>query len=451
MKIISAIIILFFTCSYKQMPQYFEEIQLTNDLTYHHDLDNNDNFSPDNQWLVYDTRTDDGGIAESNRIEKVNVLTGEKKVVYQVPNNHFWGPGVGAASYSPVANQIVFIHGLKGVTKENPYQQWRRTGYMIDEDNDNKGIWVDARNIEYPYTKGALRGGTHRHEFSGDGNWIGFTYNDAIMKNLEDKTGNRYNLRTIGISKKGQKIQINNPSNENFSGEWFSALVVKVVPNPKDGSDEISHAAGDSWIGKNGYKKPNGQQQMARGFIGTVKENGENIDEVFVVDIPENIEEAGIYGKLEGNELELPQPPKGASQRRLTFTSKQKYKGCIGIVRASSDGEYLAFVAKDNQGVKQIFCISPNGGKMEQITFHNTDVEGSLRWHPIEKSIFYIQAGSINQVKLGPSNFEDSYRVISKPSVPSPTNLVVSHDAKSLAFNRLIKNTKQVFLINLEK
>ncbi len=31
---------------------------------------------------------------------------------------------------------------------------------------------------------GALRGGTHRHEWSGDGKWIGFTYNDAILKAL---------------------------------------------------------------------------------------------------------------------------------------------------------------------------------------------------------------------------------------------------------------------------
>jgi hypothetical protein len=66
---------------------FLPEIQLTNDLTYNHDLDNNDNFSPDNQWLIYDTRTDDGGIAASAKIEKVNVKTGEKKVVYEIKNN----------------------------------------------------------------------------------------------------------------------------------------------------------------------------------------------------------------------------------------------------------------------------------------------------------------------------------------------------------------------------
>jgi hypothetical protein len=175
------------------------EKQLTSDLNYNHDLDNNDNFSPDNQWLVYDTRTDAGGIAISNKIEKVNVKTGEKKVLYEITDNHPWGPGAAAVSYSPVDFSVVFIHGLNNSTEKNPYQQWRRTGIMVDEKNPGQPIYMDARNVDSPFTVGALRGGTHRHEFSGDGNWIGFTYNDAIMHSLEEKTGEKHNLRTIGV------------------------------------------------------------------------------------------------------------------------------------------------------------------------------------------------------------------------------------------------------------
>lgn len=454
---ISIILIFLLLTSCKTM-RFFPEIQLTNDLTYHHDLDNNDNFSPDNQWLVYDTRTDEGGIAASAKIEKVNVRTGEKKVVYEIKNNQIFGPGVGAASYSPVANQIVFIHGLNNVTEQNPYQQWRRTGVMIDEARNDNPIYVDARDINSPFTKGALRGGTHRHEFSGDGNWIGFTYNDAIMKALEDSTGQKHNLRTIGVSKKSKSIEVSDKKEgENISGEWFTALVVKVTPNPKIGSDEISHAAGDSWVGKNGYLKPDGTRQMARAFIGTVKaENGENVDEVFIVNIPENIEIDGESGPLEGKETQLPQPPKGASQRRLTFTAKSSHAGCTGIVRASFDGNLLAFLAKDEQNIKQIFTISPNGGKPKQITFHESDVEGSVRWHPSGKSIFYIWNGSVCEVEINDIDFDKRLKIISKPSEPSPTNLVVSHDGNTLAFNRLIENphsglkNKQIFLIQLK-
>ncbi len=437
---------------------FLPEIKLTNNLTYHHDLDNNDNFSPDNQWLVYDTRTDDGGIAASAKIEKVNVNTGEKRVVYEIKNNQIFGPGVGAASYSPVANQIIFIHGLNNVTKENPYQQWRRTGVMIDESRLDNPIFVDARDISFPFTKGALRGGTHRHEFSGDGNWIGFTYNDAIMKTLEDSTGEKHNLRTIGVSKKGKTVDIPDKNNgENLSGEWFSALVVRVVSNPKIASDEISHATGDSWVGKNGYLKSDGTRQIARAFIGTVKaENGENVDEIFIVDIPENIEIDGEFGSLVGTETHLPQPPKGASQRRLTFTSKTKNSGCTGIVRSNFDGSLLAFLAKDTQNVKQIFTISPNGGIPKQTTFHETDIEGSIRWNPSGKSIFYIWNGSICEVQLNKLDFDKRLKVISKPTQPSPSNLVVSHDGKILAFNRLLENPengqkcKQIFLIQID-
>lgn len=437
---------------------FLPEKQLTNDLTYNHDLDNNDNFSPDNQWLIYDTRTDHGGIAASAKIEKVNVNTGEKKIVYEIKNNQAFGPGVGAASYSSVCNQIVFIHGLKNVTNENPYQQWRRTGVMIDESMPNKPIFIDARDTAFPFTKGALRGGTHRHEFSGDGKWIGFTYNDAIMKALEDSTGENHNLRTIGVSKKGKSVDIIDKKNgENLSGEWFSALVVNVVSKPKIGSDEISKAASDSWVGNYGYLKPNGKRQLARAFIGTIKnEYGENIDEVFIVDIPENIEIDGEYGFLEGSETQLPTPPKGTSQRRLTFTSKTSHAGCIGIVRSTLDGNLLAFLAKDSNHINQIFTISPNGGRLKQITFHESDVEGSIRWHPSGNSIFYIWNGSICEVEIKKKDFDKRLKIISKPMNPSPSNLVLSHEGKILAFNRLIENptnglkSKQIFLINLD-
>ena len=62
-----------FLMSHCHTATYPEETQLTTDLSYNHDLDNNDNFSPDNQWLVYDTRTHAGGIAASSRIERVRV------------------------------------------------------------------------------------------------------------------------------------------------------------------------------------------------------------------------------------------------------------------------------------------------------------------------------------------------------------------------------------------
>ena len=432
------------------------EKQITFDLTYNHDLDNNDNFSPDNQWLVYDTRTDAGGIAISSKIEKVHIQTGEKKVLYELKNNQSWGPGIGAVSYSPVDFSVVFIRGLLNSTEGNPYQQWRRTGIIIDEKNPNVPIYMDARNIDFPFKEGALRGGTHRHEFSGDGHWIGFTYNDAIMQSLEAKTGEKHNLRTIGVSKKNTPLDVKNlHDGENNGGEWFSAIVVQVVPNPQPGSDEISHAAGDSWVGKKGYPKPNGDYQLARAFIGTVKDkNGQPVDEVFVVDIPNEINIKGNSGPLEGTPETMPAPPKGAIQRRLTYTADTQYPGCTGIVRSDLMGENLAYLAFDAQGIKQVFILSPKGGTPRQLTEHTTSVAGGLRWHPSGNSVFYVHDGKIAQCKLGEDSFNDRMKYLTSKQVAEPTNIVLSHDGKTLAFNRILtyangQTSKQIFILEL--
>lgn len=428
-----------------------EETRITHDLSYNHDLDNNDNFSPDDDWLVYDIRTDEGGIGACSRIEKVNVETGEVVVLYELKQNQDYGPGAGAVSYSHTENKVAFIHGLLNITKENPYQQWRRTGVIIDDAYRGVPIFMDSRDISQPFTPGALRGGTHRHEWSRDGGWIGYTYNDAIMKQLEDSTGEKHNLRTIGVSKAIKPTVLeNDPTGENVNGEWVSALVVKVVPNPTAGSDEISHAAGDSWVGTSGYTKADGTLQRARGFIGTVKgENGKAINEVFIVDIPDDITIAGEDGPLEGTITTMPSVPKGASQRRLTFTSNSEKPGCTGIVRSSADGSKLAFSASDENGVQQIFTISPLGGQSVQQTFHETDAQSGVRWHPNGNEICYVWDNCII------SKSADGSKEFNKLTVTTdlaPANLVWSHDSKTIAFNRKVKNeagimTKQIFTI----
>lgn len=430
-----------------------EEIQITHDLSYNHALDNNDNFSPNDEWLVYDIRTDEGGIGACSRIEKVNVHTEEIVVLYELKQNQDYGPGAGAVSYSHIENKVVFIHGLLSITKENPYQQWRRTGVIIDDAYPGVPIFMDSRDISRPFTPGALRGGTHRHEWSRDGGWIGYTYNDAIMKHLEDSTGEKHNLRTIGVSKEIKPTVLrDDPTGENVSGEWISALVVKVVSNPTPGSDEISHAASDSWVGVSGYTKADGTQQRARGFIGTLKgDDGKTINEVFIVDIPDDITVAGEDGPLEGTLTAMPSVPEGASQRRLTFTSNSEKPGCTGIVRSSADGSKLAFLSSDADGIQQIFTISPQGGQPTQQTFHETDVQSGVRWRPDGNEICYVWDNSIIS-KSADGSKEFNKLTISTDLVPN--DLVWSHDGKTIAFNRKVKNeagvlTKQIFVMNL--
>ena len=435
-----------------------EEVQLSNDYLKNFDLDGRHNFSPDDKWLVYDTRPVQGGIADCKTIEKINIETGEVKVLYNTNIPPRYGPGVGAASYSPIEEKVIFIHGLQNNSIERPYEQWRRTGVIIDENHMEKPIFLDARDVISPFTAGALRGGTHDHEWSGDGKWIGFTYNDAIMKELEDRTGEPWNLRTIGVAKPVVSVKVDHTNNdENVDGIWFSVLVVKVVPYPTPASDEISHASGDNWIGKSGYQKLDKKWQRARAFLGTVRNSkGISVPEVFVVDIPEIITQPSSSGPLEGTLSTFPNPPEGTVQRRLTFTAETKYPGCIGILRCSEDGKYIAYRKKDNNGIVQVFFISPLDGKTVQVTNHKSDVQSAIRWDSNGNYIYYVNDNSIIQCSvLEGEKFGISKKITDKSLLP-PSNIVLSHDGKIIAFNREVKSNngkdiiKQIYKISVE-
>ncbi|MCC5929643.1 MAG: DUF3748 domain-containing protein [Cyclobacteriaceae bacterium] len=434
---------------------YMMEKQITFDLDYNHDLDNNDNFSPDDAWLVYDTRTPEGGIAVSSKIEKVHLESGKKVVLYELAKNQPWGPGAGAVSYSHNHKMVVFIRGLMNAREEYPYAQWRRTGIIVNDERPGIPVYMDARDILPPFTPGALRGGTHRHEFSYDGQWVGYTYNDAIMEALERQSGQKKNLRTIGVSKKGVSVEVpTDESGENNPGEWFSVLVVHVVPEPTPGSDEISHAAADSWIGHQGYTNSEGKKQIARSFLGTVRNQaGKGVQELFVVDIPADIHEEGELGPLEGTELTMPAPPAGAVQRRLTYTAEMKYPGCKGITRSNADGSLIAYLAYDENGILQVFLISPLGGKPQQLTWHTSDVGGSVRWHPDGDRLVYVWDNSIVLCRLGDEAFEKRHNRLTDPVAGAPSGLVWSHNGKTLAFNRDVINpvtqtsTEQIFVL----
>ena len=271
----------------------FKIMQLTHDNSGH-TIHNTQCFSQDDEWIVYDTRNNDTMIASTGNISMVNTQTGEIRELYHTEHQTLYGPGVGAATFSPVANRVIFIHGIRNADKNNPYGFTRRTGVAIDIAKPFHPIFMDARDITPPFTPGALRGGTHAHNWSADGKWISFTYNDYIIQQLEKKDASVKDLRTVGVMIPGPVHVAHDPSEENNSGEMFSVIVAKVTENPQPGSDEIDKAFDEGWIGTKGYKKSDGKwQHRAIAFQGEViNPDGTKKTEVFVLDLPEDLTKA---------------------------------------------------------------------------------------------------------------------------------------------------------------
>ncbi|HYH01789.1 MAG TPA: DUF3748 domain-containing protein, partial [Bacillota bacterium] len=308
------------------------EHQLTHDAKGHC-LNSTQCFSSDGKLIVYDTRNVDSGLASNGQIRVINHETGEDRLVYQTDKQSAFGPGVGAATFSPAGNRVLFLAGIRNADETRPYSLTRRTGFAVDINNPLKAVRMDARDIDSPYTPGALRGGTHAHSWSGDGKWISFTYNDHVLheaikavSNAHDSSDikNIIDTRTVGVMFPRSTVVADADDVENISGTMCSVLVTEVVKNPAPGSDEISRAFDECWIGNNGYLLPDGnRQQRAIAFQGELlDEKGNKKTEIFVVDIAADLASRPPGGFFPGTATTLPSVPAGVKQRRISFTEK---------------------------------------------------------------------------------------------------------------------------------
>ncbi|MBK8946255.1 MAG: DUF3748 domain-containing protein [Ignavibacteriae bacterium] len=383
------------------------EKQLTNS-SKNHALDNNDNFSPDGNYLCYDTRATiyNENLANCKSIEKVEIATGVETILWQPENitGENAAPGIAAVSYHPKENKVIFIHGpfLSEVKHRGYYNIRNRNG--VEVDGNGKGILtkVDFRDIlNSETTHGAHRGGTHRHEYSRTGNRIGFTYDDFILQTYD---------RTIGYLEKS-------PNSANEATHFFS-VILKPSEIGKSKPGEIEKANDDSWVDSLG---------TMRAFIGKVR-NGNGIDyssDLFVADIPLDVD---ITSSFSGNKFEYPNPAKGIKIRRLTNGMKAS-----GIVRGSFDGKSIAFTALDENSIKQLFIIKADGSQIvpKKVTNFNSDVN-NIRWHANNNWIFFISNGNIFAANVDLENSGLTIQFTNDNLERS--QLVVSNDGKLLAY-----------------
>ena len=408
----------------------------------HHQLTNINSWTPDSQWLAFDVRPS-GASFSGETIERVNVFTGAVEVIYRASQ----GAHVGVVTVDPqLPERYAFIHG-----PENPDENWhydfhRRRGVIVEAGH---AATLDALDITAPFTPGALRGGTHVHVWSPDGSRLSFTYNDGVLHELDP----RLDLRNIGVALPCGPVVVPKQHPREYDGSHFCVLVSKTTVEPKPGSDEINRAYEEGWVGKQGYMTSEGhEQRWALAFIGdTCSPSGEKVPELFIVDLPDELAafQQATTEPLCGTSTTLPAPPQGIQQRRLTFTSHNRYPGLVNLprhwVRSSPDGSQLAFLMRDDAGIVQLWVISPNGGEPRQITTGEQGVQSAFNWHPDGKSLGFIQQGRIVVCDIREGSITPLTSLTQQEL--SPDAVVFSPDGQYIAWMQEVEGFRQLFMV----
>jgi len=435
-----AIVALYSLAKRTDGPGMNSEMQLTN-APYGHILTNAAVWSPDSNWIVYDTRSDAAGEQfDGTRIEAVNIQTREVRVLYESKN----GAHCGVASWHPKEMQIAFILGPENPTQDWSYAAMRRQGIIVDFNTPKQSRNLDARNLVAPYTPGALRGGSHVHMWHPIGDRLSFTYDDHVLAASVLRNSEK-NRRTIGVSIANKAVNVPKTHPRNHDGSMFSAIVADTTSQPRLGSDDIISAYEEAWIGERGYAKPDGTwQKYALAFQGLVTSaNAQTVPEVYVLDLPDDLAQAGS-----GTPQTMPTPPRGTAQRRLTFTENTKYPGLHGPrhwLRSSPDGSRIGFLRKDDDGDVQFWTVSPNGGTATASTRSTLPITSCFTWNPagtkvaivVDKSVCVIDASNGKMLRLTKPS-DDA-------SAPRPEACVFSPDGKWIAYIRRQQSQNEWF------
>lgn len=442
-----------------QLQQEMKLIDLEKQITTEskgHILTNTAVWSPDSEWIVYDTRSDlSGDVFDGSTIEMVNIHTGEVKVLYHSTN----GANCGVATFHPHENKVVFILGPENPTPDWQYSASHRQGVIVVLSRPDVAINLDARDLTPPFTPGALRGGSHVHVWNANGEWVSFTYEDHVLSKFKEETSeHEINLRNVGVSAPVGAVRVKKDHMRNHDGEFFSVVVTRTIANPKPGSDEIKKAFEEGWVGTNGYLRPDGTRQIQalafQGLVVTAK--GETTSEVFIVDLPDNITLEG-EGHIVGTETKRPYPPRGTIQRRLTYTADNKYPGIQGPrhwLRSSPDGSRIAFLMKDDNGIVQLWTISPNGGEPLQLTHNPWSIASAFTWSPDGSYIVHVMDNSVAITEVATGKTVRLTPRSDDVNAPRPEACVFSPDGKKIAYLRPVpsheKVYNQIFIVTLK-
>ncbi|WP_368884926.1 DUF3748 domain-containing protein [Providencia vermicola] len=412
----------------------YKETQITDDKRSHQ-LTNINVWTADSQWLVYDVRPSASSFTGLT-IEKIHVNTQKQIEIYRAHHGAHVGVVTVSAENPP---RYAFIHG-----PEFPNEQWKydfhhRRGVYVRDDHLGTAYSIDAMCITPPYIAGALRGGTHVHVFSPDSKWLSFTYNDHVMHEVDV----RLDQRNVAIAVPIKKVLVEPKGHEReYNGEYFCCVISQTVPTPRLGSDDISRAYEEGWVGQKGYLMENGQwQNKAITFIGdTHVANGEIIPEIFLVNLPDDENAFTQQGEfpLQGTESRMPFPPKNIQQKRLTYTHERRYPGLAKHprhwLRSSPDGRSIACLMKDDDGIVQLWLVNTCTGALTQITHSRMPIQSAFSWDSQGQHIAFICDNSVMRCNMTSGEL---HRLTVRSDVsPVADAVVFSPDDRLIAFMR---------------
>lgn len=409
-----------------------------------HVLTNAGVWTHDGEWIVYDVRSDAAGsLFDGTRIERVEVATGRVEVLFE--SRH--GACCGVVTASPVDDRVVFILGPEHPSPDWSYGAARRQGVVVQCGRPGVAEPLDARDLVPPFTPGALRGGTHVHQFSPDGRLVSFTYEDALLDGACGGAAEK-NLRAVGVSVCGRPVAVPTEHPRNHGGSAWSVLVTDLADDPVPGGDAIGRACEEAWIGVDGYLRADGtRQRRALAFQGTVAGgDGRGVTEVFVVDLPDAdaptgaLDRPGPGGALAGTERGRPRPPAGVTQRRLTFGAARVHPGLQGPrhwLRSNPEGSRIAYLARDDEGVVQLYTVSPLGGEPVQVTRGRESVASAFTWSPTGDRLACVIGDRVCTVDAR----DGAVTPLTEPGdgpAPRPEACVFSPDGRAVAFVRRV-------------
>jgi len=126
-------------------------------------------------------------------------------------------------------------------------------------------------------------------------------------------------------------------------------------------------------------------------------------------------------------------------QRRLTFTADRKYPGLQGPrhwLRSSPDGEQIAFLMKDDDGIVQLWTVSPKGGEPRQITRNQWDLQSAFSWSPDGRSVAYVMDNSVFVTDVATGESRRLTERSDDETAPTHHCCVFSPDGTKIAYMR---------------